>query len=159
MNRSIFDSESPFLKHMRVSLQIWLRVIVDDPLLMISPEYKQDANIITGDTHDIILNKTEKMMIKKDENNENNSDRHINKPTLSDFTLLKVVGKGAFGKVLQIRKISNSEIYAMKILKKENVIKRNQIEHKKTERRALGGELVDSSNRNRIIFTIKLSWW
>eukprot|EP01084_Bolivina_argentea_P276974 472707_1 len=148
MNRSIFDSESPFLKHMRVSLQIWLRVIVDDPLLMISPElssfiqfrwkYKQDANIITGDTHDIILNKTEKMMIKKDENNENNSDRHINKPTLSDFTLLKVVGKGAFGKVLQIRKISNSEIYAMKILKKENVIKRNQIEHTKTERRVLG---------------------
>ncbi len=56
--------------------------------------------------------------------------RIINKPTLSDFTLLKVVGKGAFGKVLQLRKISNGEIYAIKILQKENVIKRNMQKQK-----------------------------
>lgn len=48
------------------------------------------------------------------------------------------MGKGAFGKVLQVRKLDDNNIYAMKILKKENVIKRNQIEHTKTERRVLG---------------------
>ena len=34
--------------------------------------------------------------------------------------------------------VDNGNIYSMKILKKENVIKRNQIEHTKTERRVLG---------------------
>ena len=37
------------------------------------------------------------------------------------------MGKGSFGKVLQVRKIDAGEIYAMKVLKKENVVKRNQV--------------------------------
>ena len=165
MNRSVFDAESPFLKHMRVSLQIWLRVIVDDPILMISPElssfiqfrwiYKKDdkksskssaskssyqswkdkSNSIINGVHapDAQLyfdklnkkenqkrngksNKTNKgksestigglnFNIMNSLNGNDNEDDEINRPTLSDFTLLKVVGKGAFGKVLQVRKV------------------------------------------------------
>eukprot|EP00497_Spongosphaera_streptacantha_P000172 TRINITY_DN1108_c0_g1_i1.p1 TRINITY_DN1108_c0_g1~~TRINITY_DN1108_c0_g1_i1.p1 ORF type:complete len:145 (+),score=22.67 TRINITY_DN1108_c0_g1_i1:66-437(+) len=48
--------------------------------------------------------------------------------------LLKVVGKGSFGKVLQVRNRHDGKIYAMKQLKKEHIIKRNQVEHTKTER-------------------------
>lgn len=44
-----------------------------------------------------------------------------------DFTLLKVVGKGSFGKVMMVRKKDNRRIYAMKVLRKANIIKRNQV--------------------------------
>lgn len=57
---------------------------------------------------------------------------------LEDFILLKVIGKGSFGKVIQVRKKDTGEIYAMKVLRKENIIKRNQVEHTRTERHVLG---------------------
>ena len=47
------------------------------------------------------------------------------------------MGKGSFGKVMQVMKIDSREIYAMKVLKKHHVIKRNQVEHTKTERNVL----------------------
>ena len=57
-------------------------------------------------------------------------------PSLSmdDFQPLKLVGKGAFGKVIIVRYLNNDKIYAMKILKKEEIINRKQINHAKTER-------------------------
>jgi len=57
---------------------------------------------------------------------------------LRDFSLLKVVGKGSFGKVMQVRKKDTGRIYAMKVLHKANIIRRNQVEHTKTERNVLG---------------------
>ena len=52
---------------------------------------------------------------------------------LEDFDLLKVLGKGGFGKVMLVRKRNTDDIFAMKVLKKEAVIRRNQVEHTKTE--------------------------
>jgi len=57
--------------------------------------------------------------------------------TLNDFELLKVLGRGAFGKVMQVRKKDSGKIYAMKILKKRAIIARNQVEHTKAERKIL----------------------
>jgi serine/threonine protein kinase len=56
-------------------------------------------------------------------------DRELPKPvcTLDDFTILKTVGKGSFGTVLQVRKNTNNKIYAMKILKKDMVIEKRQV--------------------------------
>lgn len=56
---------------------------------------------------------------------------------LEDFTLLKVIGKGSFGKVMLVCKTDNKKTYAMKVLHKANVIKRNQVEHTRTERNVL----------------------
>ncbi|KAL2549945.1 Serine/threonine-protein kinase AtPK2/AtPK19 [Forsythia ovata] len=53
---------------------------------------------------------------------------------LEDFEFLKVVGQGAFGKVYQVRKIGSSEIFAMKVMRKDNIIKKNHAEYMKTER-------------------------
>jgi hypothetical protein len=36
-----------------------------------------------------------------------------------DFKMLKIIGKGQFGKVVMVRKISNGRVYAMKIIGKE----------------------------------------
>lgn len=60
------------------------------------------------------------------------------KPSIRDFSLLKVVGKGSFGKVMQVRSKLNGRIYAMKVLRKANILKRNQVEHTRTERNVLG---------------------
>jgi serine/threonine protein kinase len=51
--------------------------------------------------------------------------------------IIKVVGKGSYGKVLLVRRVDDQRIYAMKVLKKKHMIKRNQVEHIKTERRVL----------------------
>ena len=53
--------------------------------------------------------------------------------SLEDFDLLKVLGKGGFGKVMLVKKKGTSDIYAMKVLKKEAVVRRNQVAHTKTE--------------------------
>ena len=57
-----------------------------------------------------------------------------NSISIEDFQVLKLLGKGSFGKVLLVKYLNNNKIYAMKILKKEEIIKRNQINHTKTER-------------------------
>eukprot|EP01138_Halocafeteria_seosinensis_P012455 gb/GECG01012727.1/.p1 GENE.gb/GECG01012727.1/~~gb/GECG01012727.1/.p1 ORF type:complete len:678 (+),score=85.63 gb/GECG01012727.1/:1-2034(+) len=62
-------------------------------------------------------------------------NKHIG---LEDFELVKVIGKGSFGKVLLVRKKDDRKTMAMKILSKPNIIKRKQVEHTKTERRVLG---------------------
>jgi serum/glucocorticoid-regulated kinase 2 len=59
------------------------------------------------------------------------------KVTLDDFELLKVLGRGSFGKVMQVRKKDTGQVFAMKILKKRAIIARNQVEHTKAERKIL----------------------
>ena len=58
-----------------------------------------------------------------------------------DFELRKVLGKGGYGKVFQVRKLSGEDknkIYAMKVLKKATIV-RNQKDtaHTKAERNIL----------------------
>ena len=42
-----------------------------------------------------------------------------------DFHLIKVIGRGTFGKVFMVRKKDTNVIYAMKVLKKEQIASRN----------------------------------
>jgi len=59
---------------------------------------------------------------------------------IDDFALLKVVGKGAFGKVLLVKKKQGANagsIYAMKVLKKSDVIAKGQVEHTNAEQAIL----------------------
>jgi len=62
----------------------------------------------------------------------------ISAPRLDSFNMIKVVGKGSFGKVFLVREKQTNEMFALKVLKKDNIIKRNQVEHTKTERSVLG---------------------
>jgi len=57
--------------------------------------------------------------------------------TTDDFELLKVIGKGNFGKVMLVRMKGTEEIYAMKMLSKQRIIERNEIEHTMAECRIL----------------------
>lgn len=57
--------------------------------------------------------------------------------SIDDFDLLKVLGKGSFGKVMLVRKKGNAQLYAMKTLRKAALIKRNQLIHTQTERNVI----------------------
>lgn len=79
---------------------------------------------------------------------------------LEAFKIMKVIGKGkvnsiifklylliniflmmfsgSFGKVYLVRDKASSILYAMKVLKKDYIIRKNQVEHTKTERSVLG---------------------
>ena len=69
-------------------------------------------------------------------NNKENENQNPN-ATLEDFSQLKVLGRGSFGKVVLVRLEKTKKLYAMKILKKELVIKRKQVNHTMTERSLL----------------------
>jgi len=56
---------------------------------------------------------------------------------LDDFEILKLVGQGAFGKVFQVRKKNTSEIYAMKVMRKDKILEKNHSEYMKAEREIL----------------------
>jgi serum/glucocorticoid-regulated kinase 2 len=70
-------------------------------------------------------------------NMDGSSTAAASKVTIEDFDLLKVLGKGSFGKVMMVRKKDSQKIYAMKTLRKAALIKRNQLGHTKTERNIL----------------------
>lgn len=54
--------------------------------------------------------------------------------TIDDFELLRLIGKGAHGKVILCeKKNSPGQLYAMKIIKKQHIIENNQLEHTKAE--------------------------
>lgn len=48
-----------------------------------------------------------------------------------------MLGRGAFGKVMLVEKKDTKEVYALKSLRKEEIIDKDQIEHTKTEKMIL----------------------
>lgn len=58
--------------------------------------------------------------------------------TIDSFELLKVVGKGSFGKVMQVRKKDTGRIYALKTIRKAHIVSRSEVTHTLAERTVLG---------------------
>eukprot|EP00979_Chaetoceros_neogracilis_P006118 scaffold1222_cov260-Chaetoceros_neogracile.AAC.18 len=76
------------------------------------------------------------------------------KVTTADFESLAVIGRGAFGEVRLVRRKANkkengvptdSKIFALKTMKKEMMVVKNQVGHVKAERDALA--IADEDNR------------
>jgi serine/threonine protein kinase len=59
------------------------------------------------------------------------------KYTLSDFTIERTLGTGSFGRVHLVQSNHNQRFYAVKVLKKQQVVKMKQVEHTNDERRML----------------------
>ena len=57
--------------------------------------------------------------------------------TIEDFDLLKVIGKGSFGKVYLARYRQSGKHYAVKVLQKSAILKRNEVKHIMAERNVL----------------------
>lgn len=59
------------------------------------------------------------------------------KYTLADFEILRTLGTGSFGRVHLVQSKHNQRFYAVKVLKKNQVVKMKQVEHTNDERRML----------------------
>eukprot|EP00042_Codosiga_hollandica_P046918 m.501579 g.501579 ORF g.501579 m.501579 type:complete len:458 (+) comp57332_c0_seq1:242-1615(+) len=57
--------------------------------------------------------------------------------TFDDFDMLKVLGKGTFGKVMLGREKGTSELFAIKILKKDVILAKDEVAHTLTENQVL----------------------
>lgn len=97
-----------------------------ETLVMMNPEKykdKEEDPVIT------IRRKTEVLFYQ--------SQPVVKEISIEDFDLLRVLGQGAFGKVFLARQKATGKIFAMKVLKKKNIIEMNQLEHTKTEKMIL----------------------
>jgi len=54
--------------------------------------------------------------------------------TINDFTILKHIGEGAYGKVYQVKCNETGRVYAMKVLKKHHLLKTRSVGYTLTER-------------------------
>ncbi|BGP04821.1 cAMP-dependent protein kinase catalytic subunit [Rhodotorula toruloides] len=57
--------------------------------------------------------------------------------SLTDFTFIRTLGTGSFGRVHLVRSQHNGRSYAIKVLSKERVVKMKQVEHTNSEREML----------------------
>ncbi|KMT17903.1 hypothetical protein BVRB_2g034320 [Beta vulgaris subsp. vulgaris] len=60
-----------------------------------------------------------------------------NRICVNDFELLTIIGRGAYGEVQLCREKKSGNIYAMKKLKKSEMLSRGQVEHVRAERNLL----------------------
>ena len=70
--------------------------------------------------------------------------------SIDDFEQMRVVGRGGFSRVILARKKDTGRLYAIKILRKDQLVNENKIKPILSERRVL--EQLDHS------FVIKLHW-
>ncbi len=65
------------------------------------------------------------------------------KTGLKDFSLVKVIGKGAFGEVRIVRHKTTKTPYAMKTMRKEDMMAKNQVDHVQSEKNLMS-QAVDN---------------
>lgn len=64
-------------------------------------------------------------------------ENRVGKLTIDDFDLITLVGRGSFGKVMQVRKKDTGRIYAIKTIRKARIITRSEVTHTLAERSVL----------------------
>ncbi|XP_054478701.1 serine/threonine-protein kinase greatwall [Anoplopoma fimbria] len=74
---------------------------------------------------------------KHDSSNKDKSLDVPKPPSIEDFTVLKPISRGAFGKVYLARKKCNARLYAIKMMRKSDMVDKNMTGQMKAERDAL----------------------
>lgn len=59
------------------------------------------------------------------------------KPALGDFEAVRIIGAGTFGKVTVVVHKGNRHIYALKSMRKTDIVKLKQVEHVANEKNIL----------------------
>ncbi|KAA1478095.1 kinase-like protein [Dentipellis sp. KUC8613] len=76
------------------------------------------------------------------------------KVQVSDFEMLRVLGKGCAGKVLLVRHRSSADLYALKAITKRHVLAHQELQHTLTEQAVLKRMAAEGADP----FVVKL-WW
>ncbi|KAH8836942.1 hypothetical protein MCOR07_006570 [Pyricularia oryzae] len=72
-----------------------------------------------------------------------------------DFEILKLIGKGTFGQVYQVRKRDTKRIYAMKVLSKKVIVQKKEVAHTVGERNIL---VRTATSNSPFIVSLKFSF-
>ncbi|XP_038053023.1 serine/threonine-protein kinase greatwall-like [Patiria miniata] len=92
----------------------------------------------TETTFDILKRQNLSQRVKyMDENVPSTTKSKARMPTIEDFTILKPISKGAFGKVYLGKRADRDEIYAIKVMKKSDMLHKNMVQQVTAERDAL----------------------
>ena len=91
---------------------------------------------------------------KKRSKSRRAKDRVSRKVQVSDFEMMRVLGKGCAGKVLLVRHKSSSDLYALKAITKRHVLAHQELQHTLTEQAVLRRMAAEGTDP----FVVKL-WW
>ncbi|KAG7100021.1 hypothetical protein E1B28_001807 [Marasmius oreades] len=80
------------------------------------------------------------------------------KVVVTDFEMLRVLGKGCAGKVLLVRRKTSDDLYAMKAITKRHVLAHQELQHTLTEQAVLKRMAAGVDGKERDPFVVKL-WW
>jgi serine/threonine kinase 38 len=102
-------------------------------------ERKEAWDMLESKMAHLNLSETEKELIKQDiMHKEAELNRKMRKKiTVKDFEPLSIIGRGAFGEVRICRVKHTGEVVAMKKMKKQEMVYKNQVAHVKAEREVL----------------------
>mmetsp|Transcript_13407 Transcript_13407/g.49816 ORF Transcript_13407/g.49816 Transcript_13407/m.49816 type:complete len:388 (-) Transcript_13407:292-1455(-) len=99
------------------------------------------GNALRGDPRDVVVTMEEEKMVEELDvqiddvlSHTDNNKEQRRRISMEDFRILKVLGRGSFGKVMLVRHNESGVVYAIKTLKKIALVKRNQLLHTQTER-------------------------
>ncbi|XP_076439808.1 serine/threonine-protein kinase Sgk2-like isoform X2 [Babylonia areolata] len=143
--KKIFGNLDPeFIQQRREGLDEFIHKLVSNHVLCQLPEVreflaldiKRNAAASDDDPSDQ-LDDVEGMNGTKDSQPINLGPTEKTSVRPSDFEFLKVIGKGSFGKVLLARHRSEKQVYAVKVLQKAAIMKRNEAKHIMSERNVL----------------------
>ena len=91
---------------------------------------------------------------KRSKSSRHAKERVSGKVQVSDFEVMRVLGKGCAGKVLLVRHKSSSDLYALKAFSKRHVLANQELQHTLTEQAVLRRMAAEGTDP----FVVKL-WW
>jgi hypothetical protein len=116
----------------------------DSSFTMMPVEFKIDLNLYLNPPAFTIQNPSESDNLASPPKQRGNRSstlyskkKDIKEVCLDDFKVIKVIGRGAFGKVFLVEFLRNQELFAMKSLKKDVLLDQDQIENTLLEKKIL----------------------
>ncbi|GFY46578.1 hypothetical protein TNIN_160741 [Trichonephila inaurata madagascariensis] len=143
---------SDFIKNRRQGLNEFVQKLVTEPSLLQSAEVREflnvDKNLVPISPDEGPLDKVQDLSealyseekisdADKEEKSVDLGPKEKKNVKPSDFEFLKVIGKGSFGRVLLAKHKVEGNVYAVKVLQKKMILKRNEKNHVMSERNVL----------------------
>jgi serum/glucocorticoid-regulated kinase 2 len=108
----------------------------------------------TEDESSVNTSRERRVRNKRSKSAAHTKERVSRKVQVSDFEMMRVLGKGCAGKVLLVRHKSSTDLYALKAITKRHVLAHQELQHTLTEQAVLRRMAAEGSDP----FVVKL-WW